>query len=118
MRTVSLPKGTFVRFQPHSKKFFQAHQNDKLKMVAMLEYKITKFSTLTLGETIEITDDGEKYLLNVLELQPSSAISLLSNSGFIELQIDITQPLDYNPKEEENKNQEEDKSDEEENSGK
>eukprot|EP01129_Flabellula_baltica_P009995 TRINITY_DN4173_c0_g2_i1.p1 TRINITY_DN4173_c0_g2~~TRINITY_DN4173_c0_g2_i1.p1 ORF type:complete len:510 (+),score=98.13 TRINITY_DN4173_c0_g2_i1:376-1905(+) len=94
IRNVMLPIGEFVKFQPHSSELIEVNDNDKSKVVAMLEWILPRYATLTLGETIEIPHNGKIYLMNILELEPNNAVTLISDP-YLDLKIEFTQALDF-----------------------
>jgi len=49
---------------------------------------------LTLGDTIELAHNGQTHLLNVLEIQPASAVSLIAEP-YLDIKIEFAQALDY-----------------------
>ena len=102
-RVVSLPKGNFLRLQPNTKKFLKINGNDRVKVVAMLEYQMPKFAAFTMGDTvrpllkmklrfsfvflfcfflfffkIEIVHDGEHFGFFVMESRPSAAVTCIA----------------------------------------
>ncbi|GJU79648.1 ubiquitin fusion degradation protein 1 [Tanacetum coccineum] len=86
IRNVSLPKGTYIKIQPHATKFFNL-SNPK----SLLEVAFRDFGCLTTGDTIEINHANHKYLIDVLETKPSHAISMFDT----DCEVDFAQPLDY-----------------------
>jgi ubiquitin fusion degradation protein 1 len=65
-RNVVLPKGSFVKFRPHSTDFIRL-SNPK----AVLERHLPKFSCLTQGDTIALAYQGRKYYIDVVEVKPA-----------------------------------------------
>lgn len=61
---------------------------------ASLEFALPHYSTLTLGDTIELVHNGQTHLLNVLEIQPASAVSLVAEP-YLDIKIEFAQALDY-----------------------
>eukprot|EP00029_Vermamoeba_vermiformis_P013246 TRINITY_DN8162_c0_g1_i1.p1 TRINITY_DN8162_c0_g1~~TRINITY_DN8162_c0_g1_i1.p1 ORF type:complete len:515 (+),score=117.06 TRINITY_DN8162_c0_g1_i1:3-1547(+) len=94
LRSVSLPKCTFVKFQPHSLELLKSNSFDTDRIVALLEFALPHYSTLTLGDTIELVHNGQTHLLNVLEIQPASAVSLVAEP-YLDIKIEFAQALDY-----------------------
>ncbi|CAN0896816.1 Ubiquitin recognition factor in ER-associated degradation protein 1 [Linum grandiflorum] len=87
-----LEKATYVKLQPHSTAFFDAF-GPNLKQ-GLEESLIHSFFCITTGDTIEIRggDDGEKrFLVNVVETKPGSAVSLVDT----DCEVDFDTPLDY-----------------------
>jgi ubiquitin fusion degradation protein 1 len=70
----ALPKGTFVKIQPHMTKFIQL-SNPK----AVLEKSLRSFSCITAGDTILISYADTEFDIDVLEVKPNTldAISLI-----------------------------------------
>lgn len=85
IRNTSLPKGTYIKIQPHASKFINLSNHKSL-----LEIAFRDFACLTTGDTIEINHAGHKYLTDVLETKPSRAISIDNDCV-----VDFAQPLDY-----------------------
>jgi hypothetical protein len=59
-----------------------------------LEFALPHYSTLTLGDTIELVHNGQTHLLNVLEIQPASAVSLVAEP-YLDIKIEFAQAIDY-----------------------
>ncbi|MCI34753.1 ubiquitin fusion degradation protein, partial [Trifolium medium] len=72
LKSTSLVKGKFVKFQPHSKDFLDI-TNPKV----MLEKSLRSYSCLTTGRTIMIPYNDKKYYIDVVETKPSPAISII-----------------------------------------
>jgi ubiquitin fusion degradation protein 1 len=73
IRCVNLEKGSFARLQPHSKDFYNI-KNHK----AVFEDVLRHFTTLTEGESIPLRYGSKIYMVEVLELQPNSAVSIVA----------------------------------------
>ena len=86
IRSTALPKGTFVRLQPHSKDFL-----DITNPRAVLETTLRNFSCLTVGDTIPIHYNNKVYYIDIVEAKPSNAISVIET----DCQVDFAPPLDY-----------------------
>jgi ubiquitin fusion degradation protein 1 len=86
IRSTSLPRGTFVKFQPHTSNFL-----DISNPRAVLENSLRKFAALTKDDVIVINYNNRNYHMTVLETQPSSAISILET----DISVDFAPPLDY-----------------------
>ncbi|XP_017421222.1 uncharacterized protein LOC108331106 isoform X1 [Vigna angularis] len=82
----SLPKGTYVKLQPHTKDFFDI-SNPK----AILETTLRKFSCLTTGDTIMVTYNNKRYYLDIIETKPAKAISIIET----DCEVDFAPSLDY-----------------------
>ncbi|KAJ4824759.1 hypothetical protein Tsubulata_024390 [Turnera subulata] len=83
IRSVSnLAKGTYVKLRAHTSGFLEL-SNPR----AVLESTLMRsFSCLTVGDTVMIVHDKEKYCLDVLEAEPSSAIDIIDTNCKVELQ--------------------------------
>jgi ubiquitin fusion degradation protein 1 len=60
VRNVSLPKATFVKFQPQHVDFLEI-SNPR----AVLEYKLRSFSCVTVGDVLTFSYNNRKYHLEV-----------------------------------------------------
>ncbi|XP_045826618.1 ubiquitin recognition factor in ER-associated degradation protein 1-like [Trifolium pratense] len=86
LKSTSLVKGKFVKFQPHSKEFLDI-TNPKV----MLEKSLRSYSCLTTGRTIMIPYNDKKYYIDVVETKPTPAISIIET----DCEVDFAPPLDY-----------------------
>jgi len=86
LRSISLPKGSFVKLQPHSKDFL-----DITNPRAVLETALRGFSCLTVGDTIPISYNDKTYWINIIEAKPADAISVIET----DCNVDFAPPLDY-----------------------
>ena len=86
MKNKSLPKATFVKFRAQSVDFLEV-SNPR----ALLEVALRKFTCLTVGDTICIPHSGKKYFLDVREVQPSGAASIIET----DCNVDFEEPLGY-----------------------
>nr|XP_027083870.1 ubiquitin recognition factor in ER-associated degradation protein 1-like [Coffea arabica]XP_027083871.1 ubiquitin recognition factor in ER-associated degradation protein 1-like [Coffea arabica] len=86
LKSVYLPKGTFVKLQPHTTDFINL-SNPK----AVLEKTLQRYACLTTGDTITISHDKKKFQIDVLEAEPSPAISIIDT----DCEVDFAAPLDY-----------------------
>jgi ubiquitin fusion degradation protein 1 len=86
IRSTSLPRGKFVKFQPHTKNFL-----DIANPRAVLESSLRKFTCLTKGDVIVINYNKKNYYLTVLETKPADAISIVET----DIEVDFAAPLDY-----------------------
>jgi len=84
-----LPNGQFVKIEPQSVDFL-----DISDPKAVLENALRKFSTLTVGDIIQIDYNDTKFGIKVLEVKPES-----SNSGICvvetDLETDFAPPVGY-----------------------
>jgi len=99
LRTISLPKASFVKFQPQSKEFL-----DITNPKAVLENVLRNFSALTIGESIMINYNHKQYFLTVLELQPTNthnAVSVIETDVLVDFSPPPDMESDANVMEEE-----------------
>ncbi|KAL2460059.1 ubiquitin fusion degradation 1 [Abeliophyllum distichum] len=86
VKNVTLPKGTYVKLQPHTKDFLDI-SNPK----AILETTLRNFSCLTTGDSIMVAYNNKKYYIDIIESKPSNAISIIET----DCEVDFAPPLDY-----------------------
>jgi len=86
LKNVTLPKGSFVQFQPHKTKFTEL-ANPRV----VLEKALRNFSCLTQGDTISIRHGGENFLLDITEVRPPPAVSIYET----DVNVDFKEPRDY-----------------------
>ncbi|PRW59790.1 ubiquitin fusion degradation 1-like protein isoform X1 [Chlorella sorokiniana] len=86
LRSATLPKGTFVKLQPHSTDFL-----DISNPRAVLETTLRNFSCLTVGDTIPINYNNKRYFIDIIEAKPGQAISVIET----DCNVDFAPPLDY-----------------------
>ncbi|KAF5951462.1 hypothetical protein HYC85_009406 [Camellia sinensis] len=86
VKNVTLPKGTYVKLQPHTKDFLDI-SNPK----AILETTLRNFSCLTTGDSIMVAYNNKKYYIDIIETKPSNAISIIET----DCEVDFAPPLDY-----------------------
>lgn len=86
VKNVTLPKGTYVKLQPHTKDFLDI-SNPK----AILETALRNYSCLTVGDTIVIPYNNKNYHVNIVEAKPSDAVSIIET----DCEVDFAPPLDY-----------------------
>lgn len=72
IESVSLPVGTFSKFQPLSTDFL-----DITNPKAVLENCLRTFACLTKGDVIAVKYNSKIYELCVLETKPGNAISII-----------------------------------------
>ncbi|GLJ57618.1 hypothetical protein SUGI_1353790 [Cryptomeria japonica] len=82
----TLPKGTSLKLQPHTKNLLDI-SNPK----AFLEVSLRNFSCLTTGDNIKLDYNNTIYSINIVETKPESAISVFD----ADLEVDFAPPLDY-----------------------
>ncbi|XP_058732507.1 uncharacterized protein LOC131604035 [Vicia villosa] len=86
VKNVTLPKGTYVKLQPHTKDFLDI-SNPK----AILETTLRNFSCLTTGDSIMVAYNNKKYYIDIIESKPANAISIIET----DCEVDFAPPLDY-----------------------
>ncbi|XVE48953.1 hypothetical protein DITRI_Ditri01bG0043400 [Diplodiscus trichospermus] len=86
LKNVTLPKGTYVKLQPHTKDFLDI-SNPK----AILETTLRNYSCLTTGDSIMVAYNNKKYYIDIIETKPSNAISIIET----DCEVDFAPPLDY-----------------------
>ncbi|KAI6677644.1 hypothetical protein NL676_038440 [Syzygium grande] len=86
VKNVTLPKGTYVKLQPHTKDFLDI-SNPK----AILETTLRNYSCLTTGDSIMVAYNNKKYYIDIVETKPSHAISIIET----DCEVDFAPPLDY-----------------------
>lgn len=94
LRLVTLPRGTFLRLQPFTRRFFQVHGNDRMKVLATLESQMPLFAAFTTGDVIEVVHDGEAYRFFVLDCKPDKCVTCIAEP-FLDMEIDFVQSLDW-----------------------
>ena len=82
---VTIPKGSFVKLQPHTTAFTQL---DNPRVV--LERALRSFSCLTQGDTIAIQHGEQQFYLDVVEVKPGRAISIIET----DVNVDFAPPKD------------------------
>lgn len=86
LKSASLPKGTYVKLQPHTTDFIDI-SNPK----AVLETTLRNFSCLTVGDQITINYNNRQYFIDIVEAKPQAAISVIET----DCEVDFAPPLDY-----------------------
>ncbi|CAA6655001.1 unnamed protein product [Spirodela intermedia] len=86
IKSATLPKGTYVKLQPHTTDFLDI-SNPK----AILETSLRSFSCLTTGDTIMVAYNNKKYYIDIVETKPSAAVSIIET----DCEVDFAPPLDY-----------------------
>ncbi|KAI3387441.1 hypothetical protein SNEBB_004347 [Seison nebaliae] len=77
---ISLPQGTFVRFEPETPDFFEIHD-----YFAVLEMKLRAQACLTQDDRIAMEYNGKIYFMKVVECKPQRAISIVET----DISVDI-----------------------------
>eukprot|EP00249_Psilotum_nudum_P018794 c26964_g2_i1 orf=412-1383(-) len=86
VKSATLPKGTYVKLQPHTKDFLDI-SNPK----AVLETTLRNFSCLTVGDNIMVAYNNKRYYIDIIEAKPAAAISIIET----DCGVDFAPPLDY-----------------------
>jgi len=86
LKSASLKKGTFVKFQAHTSDFLDISDHK-----AVLEVSLRNYSCLTRGDTIMIPYNGKNYYIDVKDTKPDPAISVIET----DVQVDFEAPKDY-----------------------
>ncbi|KAK1683792.1 hypothetical protein QYE76_044640 [Lolium multiflorum] len=86
VRSATLPKGTYVKLQPHTSDFLDI-SNPK----AILEKTLRTFSCLTTGNSIVVAYNNKQYHIDIVEAKPASAVSIIET----DCEVDFAPPLDY-----------------------
>jgi ubiquitin fusion degradation protein 1 len=86
VKNATLPKGTYVKLQPHTMDFLDI-SNPK----AILETTLRNFSCLTTGDSIMVAYNNKKYYIDIIEAKPSHAITIIET----DCEVDFAPPLDY-----------------------
>eukprot|EP00271_Cylindrocystis_brebissonii_P004162 TRINITY_DN15710_c0_g1_i2.p1 TRINITY_DN15710_c0_g1~~TRINITY_DN15710_c0_g1_i2.p1 ORF type:complete len:393 (-),score=117.32 TRINITY_DN15710_c0_g1_i2:406-1584(-) len=86
LKSATLPKGSYVKLQPHTKDFLDI-SNPK----AVLETTLRNFSCLTVGDNIMVAYNNKKYYIDIVEAKPARAITIIET----DCEVDFAPPLDY-----------------------
>jgi len=87
LENVSLPKGSFAQFQAHKMDFVTELPDHRI----ILERTLRDYACLTKGDVIEIRFNGKCYDLDVVELRPANAVSIIET----DLNVDFCEPKDH-----------------------
>ena len=71
LRNVSLPKGKFVKLQPHTQDFLEI-SNPR----AVLEMTLRGFSCLTKGDCILMHYNNKRFYIDIVECRPQASASV------------------------------------------
>ncbi|KAF5958350.1 hypothetical protein HYC85_005575 [Camellia sinensis] len=85
IKSASLPKGTYIKLQPHKKEFVEL-SNPK----ALLEAKLRNFSCLSTSDTIMLMHNNKKFYIDVVQTKPGFVISVIET----DCEVDFAIPLD------------------------
>jgi ubiquitin fusion degradation protein 1 len=86
VRNVTLPLAKFVKFRPRSVDFLDI-SNPK----AVLENTLRNFSCLTLDDQLCLPYNGKNYYVDVIELKPANAVSIVE----ADVEVDFAPPIGY-----------------------
>ncbi|CAM9308608.1 unnamed protein product [Phaeothamnion confervicola] len=86
VKNKSLPKATFVKFQPQSVDFL-----DISNPRAVLERQLRQYSCVTQGDIICIPYNAKKYYLEVKEVKPAEAACIIET----DCNVDFDAPVGY-----------------------
>jgi ubiquitin fusion degradation protein 1 len=86
VKNVSLPKATFVKFRAQSCDFLEITNHR-----AVLEVTLRKFTCLTEGDQICIAHGGANYFLDIREVKPNGAASIIET----DCNVDFEEPVGY-----------------------
>jgi len=86
LENVSLPKGSFARFQPFHYEFVTEIPNHKV----VLEKTLRSYACLTKGDVIEIKFLGKCHDLEVVELKPANVVSIIET----DMSVEFAEPKD------------------------
>eukprot|EP00746_Dinoflagellata_sp_MGD_P014472 gnl/MRDRNA2_/MRDRNA2_131720_c0_seq1.p1 gnl/MRDRNA2_/MRDRNA2_131720_c0~~gnl/MRDRNA2_/MRDRNA2_131720_c0_seq1.p1 ORF type:complete len:395 (-),score=111.30 gnl/MRDRNA2_/MRDRNA2_131720_c0_seq1:179-1330(-) len=88
LRSKSLPKAKFVRFQPASVALMRVYNTR-----AMLEVGLRNYVALTVGDSITVEYNTQHYALEVLEARPSDAVCIVE----ADVELEFATPKDALP---------------------
>ncbi|PNH08702.1 Ubiquitin fusion degradation protein 1 [Tetrabaena socialis] len=86
VRSVSLPKGTYVKLQPVTSDFL-----DITNPKAVLERTLRNYTCLTVGDCFVVNYNNKNYEIEVKDAKPGPAISVIET----DCQVDFEAPKDY-----------------------
>jgi len=86
VKNVALQKANFVKFRAQSVDFLDI-SNPK----AVLEYTLRKYTCMTTGDMICLPYDGKNYYLEVTEVKPNGAASIIE----ADVNVDFDEPVGY-----------------------
>ncbi|KAL5206912.1 hypothetical protein ABZP36_035121 [Zizania latifolia] len=86
VKNASLPKGTYVKLQPHTSDFL-----DVANPKAILEKTLRSFTCLTTGDTIMVAYNNKPYNIDIVETKPASAVCIVET----DCEVDFAPRLDY-----------------------
>ena len=83
---MSLPLCTYLKVRAQSSDFLELHNHR-----AVLEHTLRKYTCVTVGDIIEINHAGQAYHLEILDVKPGGAASIVE----ADVQIDFDEPVGY-----------------------
>ena len=83
---MSLAKATYIKLRAQSVDFLEV-SNPR----ALFEVTLRKFTCLTVGDTIRIPHLGKNFYLDIMEVQPNGAASIIET----DCNVDFDEPLGY-----------------------
>ena len=86
VKNVSLSKATFVKFRAQNVDFLEISNHR-----AVLEVTLRKFTCLSEGDQICISHSGKLYYLDVREVKPNGAASIIET----DCDVDFEEPIGY-----------------------
>ncbi|KAI8380310.1 ubiquitin fusion degradation protein UFD1-domain-containing protein [Blakeslea trispora] len=90
VKNVTLPLGSFVKIQPQSTDFLDITDHR-----AVLEKALRNFSTLTVGDVIQINYNNKIYEIKVLEVKPDQQDHMGISIVETDLEVDFAPPVGY-----------------------
>jgi len=85
-KNATLPKGKYVKLQPHTKDFLDI-SNPK----AVLERTLRNYACLSVGDSILVHYNNKNYFIDIVEAKPQEAVSIVET----DCEVDFAPPLDY-----------------------
>lgn len=86
VRRVIVPRGDFVRFQPHTSDWLKAGADVK----AMLEWVLPRYAVLAQGDTLSWQWRDQTFKFDVLEVKPGRVVHMMDS----DVKCDFAPPLD------------------------
>ncbi|CAG9319932.1 unnamed protein product [Blepharisma stoltei] len=86
VESIRLPRGTFVKIQPHTTAFIDL-PNPK----AVLENALRSYACLSQGDSISVQFAGRSFEIDIIETRPGPAIMTIQT----DLEVDFAPPKDY-----------------------
>jgi len=85
VRYTKLPKGTYAKLQP----LWSAFQRDVEDVKLALEAALHDYTVLSEGDTVLVKYMGSSHALQVLELRPSPAVSIIDTDLEVDLEVSV-----------------------------